>query len=431
MTLPLSIVRGGACRTLLALMALSISFVQLHAAPASTNQLTEECAAFGKAFARLVPRGQMTVNDAFDVETLTDRTSKLLQGKRITREKLRPGLQAALGKSLTLLQGADLQFLRMREENGERRAVIRVIGRDHSLNYIELVCEARAMKTIKAVDIYTMTAGEMLSESMQRIVTMIGPDPSVFDRLLGKKDTAETRAKAMVQIVKLSEAGDHKGVLKLFNELPPDLQRQKSFIILRTQSAFKVSEEEYLAALRFWRASYPKDPSVDLVSIDAFLLQKKYDLALEAIDRLDAAVGGDPHLDSFRAVMHQKMGRDDLAREELKRAVAARQTSAAEENERSVRGSEILGQYEPPPLVPPSVRAAARTNAARLQAPAAKNNSMRLQGVFMRTGQPTAIIGGQNVIEGDSLDGNQVVKIESSRVVLRNDKGEMFSLTFQ
>ena len=64
------------------------------------------------------------------------------------------------------------------------------------------------------------------------------------------------------------------------------------------------------------------------------------------------------------------------------------------------------------------------------QAAPAKKSAMRLQGVFMRA-QPSAMINGKDVAEGDFLDGNKVVKIEASRVVLQNPQGELFNVTYQ
>ncbi len=85
----------------------------------------------------------------------------------------------------------------------------------------------------------------------------------------------------------------------------------------------------------------------------------------------------------------------------------------------------------PAQLVPASVRLAARSNAAlRATAPGRKTD-LKLQGLFLRTGQPSAIISGQNVGIGDFVNGNKVTKIEASRVTLEDAKGEAFSLTYQ
>jgi len=415
--------------TLWAVLAGCILPLDSRAAETSQDQLAKECAAFATMFSDFVPKGRLSTAEAFDVETLVGRTKKLLQGTGVATEALPNATRTALDKALAALQGTQLQFLRVRQDNGETRALLRVIGRENTLNYLELVCELRLMKQVKIVDLYSMTSGELLSETMQRIAIMVGPEPSLFDRLAGRQNAGLAKGKAALEIVKLSEAGDHQGVLKKFNVLSPELQRQKLLIMLRAKSASKVSEPEYLGALRFWRANYPKDPAVDLISIDSFFLQQKYDMALEAIDRLDASVGGDPYLDLYRSTLHQKMGQNDLAETEKRQYLAYVQNIAKEKQSRRGEIPAVLGAQQPPGLVPPSVRQAARTTAA--QTAPAKPGAMRLQGVFMRVDNPTAIISGHTVAIGDSVEGNKVVKIEASRVVLQNPQGELIQLAYQ
>jgi hypothetical protein len=71
----------------------------------------------------------------------------------------------------------------------------------------------------------------------------------------------------------------------------------------------------------------------------------------------------------------------------------------------------------------PSVGTSASANAK----PASQ---LRLQGIFLRNDRSSAVIGGETVYEGDTLDGMQVVKIEKSRVTLQSSTGELRSLTF-
>ena len=47
--------------------------------------------------------------------------------------------------------------------------------------------------------------------------------------------------------------------------------------------------------------SFPGDPAADLAAVAGFIQYKKLDKALETIDRLEKAVGGDVYLNSLRA----------------------------------------------------------------------------------------------------------------------------------
>ena len=111
--------------------------------------------------------------------------------------------------------------------------------------------------------------------------------------------------------------------------------------------------------------------------------------------------------------------------------IADEAAATAEAKARWASFAAVVRGDQPPALIPASVRQAARSNALHLSASAARTNTMRLQGVFLRTGAPSAIISGHDVVEGDSVEGSKVVKIEASRVVMQNAQGEMFNLTYQ
>ena len=51
---------------------------------------------------------------------------------------------------------------------------------------------------------------------------------------------------------------------------------------------------------RRFSQAHPNDAMIDLISVDAYILRKAYDKALEAIDRVDKAIGRDPYLKVLR-----------------------------------------------------------------------------------------------------------------------------------
>ena len=68
--------------------------------------------------------------------------------------------------------------------------------------------------------------------------------------------------------------------------------------------------------------SVPSAGSVAIVSIDGHFLRGDYDAALEAIDHVDASVGGDPYLDLLRANVHLVQGHNDAAKPLLRKVIA-------------------------------------------------------------------------------------------------------------
>jgi len=114
--------------------------------------------------------------------------------------------------------------------------------------------------------------------------------------------------------------GDGKGAAELYNRLPENVRKEKSVMLANVMASSQIDDTTYGRALDEFRAAFPRDAGVDLMSIDAYILKERYDDALGAIDRLDASVGGDPYLDVLRANVHIKAGSLARAQEAASRA---------------------------------------------------------------------------------------------------------------
>jgi tetratricopeptide (TPR) repeat protein len=230
----------------------------------------------------------------------------------------------------------------------------------------------------------------------------------------------------MKELGRFRAAEDWDGLLKSYQKLPSGLQADKAMALLRCGAARHLGPQELLEALTFVQRNFPRDSSFEFVTLDVLLLQKKYDVALNVVDKIDERVGGDPYLEVIRAGLYNRSGKNDLARERAQQAL---------------RREPELARLLPPPLVAlikesgpvaPSARPAT-TQVAVASSPAAPrviSNKLRLQGVFLRAGRPSAIISGQTVYEGDAFEGMQITKIEKSRVTVQLATGELRSLTF-
>jgi len=109
--------------------------------------------------------------------------------------------------------------------------------------------------------------------------------------------------------------------LAAYQELPDRLKKDKSVLILRFGLARGKGDKEYLAALQDMLTNYPDDPWADLLAVDAYLLTKQYSKALESIDRVDQAVGGDPYQKVVRAGIYIATGQVAKAREACEQAI--------------------------------------------------------------------------------------------------------------
>ena len=60
-------------------------------------------------------------------------------------------------------------------------------------------------------------------------------------------------------------------------------------------------ESKYLEALLNFQSLYPNDPNIDLLMMDAYIINKEIPKAMASIDKLDRFINTDPFLDYFRA----------------------------------------------------------------------------------------------------------------------------------
>ncbi len=119
---------------------------------------------------------------------------------------------------------------------------------------------------------------------------------------------------------------DFEQVLQLYRGLPESVQKNKMAFTLRLGAAQALRGEAQRQALADFRKFYPNDAAVDLLVFDGLVAEKSFDKALAAVDRIDKAVGGDPHLKVIRAKVLQKEGKSAEAKTMVEAAIAEEPT---------------------------------------------------------------------------------------------------------
>jgi tetratricopeptide (TPR) repeat protein len=219
-------------------------------------------------------------------------------------------------------QGGSFRLLRSRVRNKRKTALIRLAGLDSGLNYFEFVLARGPGGRVRATDVYVTGNGEWLTQICRRIYLRSAAydQRGMLDRLLGTdKDLVESFPK-LIEMRKLHNAGRDREAIALYDRLPATARDDKLFLLQRLKftqalSSKGLDDALYAGTLDRLRTLFPDDPSVDVFSIDAYLLKKQFDQAIAALDRLDKSVGGDPYLNVLRASISAQAGRPEKARE--------------------------------------------------------------------------------------------------------------------
>lgn len=250
-----------------------------------------------KATAARDPKG---IDGALDLKALLDRTVEGVEGKQETIDGFRRGLSGGFSLGAATVKAVEAsghyRFLRLRNVAGETRALFRLVT-DGSFNYHEYLLVAGQGGRARAVDLYVHLSGEWISGTFRRaLVTALAAEPGALARLAGKENLFLKHLPTYTAFFKSVREGRFKEALALYDELPAELQGDKSVLVMRCTASNQVGPEEAAAAFKAFSKAHPKDPSLLLLSLGPSVHAGEHDRALKILDELGDAVGGDPYL---------------------------------------------------------------------------------------------------------------------------------------
>jgi len=212
-------------------------------------------------------------------------------------DKLAPVIRALMADSVA--KGTHYHLLRVHQRDGVPVAVIRSLTNSGGVAYSEWFAGNDAQGDVKFVESYSTGTGEQGSDTLRRaylaelVQTTADNDFSILDQ-----DTV-TEVHIWATMMKDLRKGDFFDMLQQYKALPPKLKDDKIFLKLRVQATqeFRFRDpQQYRGALADIDRLYLGDPTVDLLSIDEQIREKRFDEARECVDRLEAFTGGDPFL---------------------------------------------------------------------------------------------------------------------------------------
>ncbi len=196
----------------------------------------------------------------------------------------------------------DYRAFRVYVGGGKTRALFRLISSTGALNYHDWVLGRAKNGAVVGIECYIFLAGEMYSQNLRRSFLPLAHKSggaSIESLPSAEKDFVEHFSQFAL-MGQYSRERNWRQALQTYQELPASVQESKPAMTMRLLATQSISDADYLATIDDFRKHYPNDPMIDLISVDAYVLRKKFDQALEAIDRVDKAIGGDPYLKVLR-----------------------------------------------------------------------------------------------------------------------------------
>jgi len=277
----------------------------------------EEARQFCQELEQTVAAGDpQALTQAVDWDEIIQRATASLDRPEESRQVIDIGVRRSgsnLGQQVmeAIQNGGSYRLLRVRTIDGETRAIMRLSTTERGLNYHELWFHRLGLRVYIA-DLHPFASGEKLSVTLRRgtVAAAAASNRSLVERLTGTENDYVRHLPDINQLVQAARSNPGFAMSK-YRQLPASLQQDKSLLLIRIQLAQALGDAEYNSALEDFRRHHPDDPALTLLSIDWHVLSGRYDEALAAIDQLDKAVGGDPHLDVLRAGVC--IAKEDLA----------------------------------------------------------------------------------------------------------------------
>ena len=177
--------------------------------------------------------------------------------------------------------GGDARFLGVTEIDGRPAAVVRLLPAGGGLSYMAFFPTPAG----QILDVYAFTTGERVSASMRRL----------FGAGLGGTDQERASLARMAEMTQAMNRGDGRAALNVYDSMPESLKETRVVQSARVQASSLLDDPAaYRAALEDFDRRFPNDPSMDLLKMDFYAEDPPRLIA--TLERLDAAVGGDPHL---------------------------------------------------------------------------------------------------------------------------------------
>lgn len=215
--------------------------------------------------------------------------------------------------SETVGQGSDYSFLRAYEKDGEGHLIFRLFG-EVGLNYhdYKVVLENNELRI---TDMYIYLTGEHLSKTLKRLYLLSGAE--LFKTFKAGELPLED-LQAVSKSKQFLEAGNYKSALEALTSVSETLRQEKIYGVFELNIRSHLEDgEAYLEAMKRYQEKFPNDPSVNLISIDYFILKEDYTGALTAVNELGRKVGGDDFLSLFRGNIHYANKKVNLAAQEF------------------------------------------------------------------------------------------------------------------
>jgi hypothetical protein len=215
-----------------------------------------------------------------------------------------------------LVEGKRYDLLRVREENGELVAIIRIRNILSNFDYQKWFAKSDSQGDLKFLDYYSLSQGVRRTQLFRRrfVIAAALSHPNVVLSLQPKDEIIVNWLPPISAMYRDLRSRNSADWLKQYQLLSPLVQRDMIMMEARitvARSTHGPNSQECVEALADFRKYHPGDPASEYQSFDEFRDNRQYHRLLDCISVLEDFTGGDPLLLTYQGRALQDEGGDE------------------------------------------------------------------------------------------------------------------------
>lgn len=228
---------------------------------------------------------------------------------------------AAFEQRLRLFSG--FRFLGSVRTNASGGVVFRMLLPGGGVDYHRYRLE-RDRSGLAVADVFVVSNGEWFGESVRRSYVLAeARKGAVWTSGVRPVETELMKSVGVLdRALGLAQKGLAKEVLDVCQGLPGSVQADRSVLLMRLSAAQVADPSQFSGLAEDWGRLHPSDPGLDLITFEKLAREGKHARSAEALMRIEAFIGGDPHLHALAGAELALGGRPDEGRRMAEQSVA-------------------------------------------------------------------------------------------------------------
>jgi tetratricopeptide (TPR) repeat protein len=181
------------------------------------------------------------------------------------------------------------KYLRAGLEDGRAYALVRLDLGDQGVDYIKYYASSpRAVE-----DWYIFTAASLYSGAVRFNLASIFRSESTLLKLFRIPQVSARDTRAFIEVRDSLVKQDYAGAYKALEKFPEDYRNSRQWALMRVTYGGRAGDDVYRSALRHLASRFGADADLQLLLIDHYFYENRFERALAAVAALERAVGGE------------------------------------------------------------------------------------------------------------------------------------------